>query len=101
MSKSETGMFVNGWLRERLAPVITTPAGHLAINCTSYCGWVAEFHRTEVVRYYKGKVAKGVVATCPVKKEGNLCVSSPSLDLIDDELAFLSLEVFNFVPRLE
>lgn len=76
-------------MREHANSLRGALSGHFIVHCSRY-GCEPVWNNLAIVVKYKDTVTRDVLEAFLIHSLGNLCVSAPSLDLVDDELAHLA-----------
>lgn len=82
----QTGRGVTDRTREHADSLRGDPSGDLAVHCNK-CGCEPVWNNLAIVHKYKNKIARAVLGAFLIHSLGNLCLSAPSLGLIDDKFA--------------
>lgn len=95
----QTGRCINKRLSEHSYKVSKVVSGHLGIHCRD-CEWAKKekkqcvplYHETKVIAKNREKTAREIIEAYNIFKQGNACISTPSLTLLQKELSLLGVD---------
>ncbi|CAN7938872.1 unnamed protein product [Ixodes hexagonus] len=88
----QTGRCLNDRLREHNLNVNNHRDGHLSVHCHD-CGCRPLFNTCAILARHKDKTVREIIEADMIKQSGAQCVSVASIDLLDNEVAFLRATV--------
>ena len=86
----QTRRCLNIRLREHHSSLKGGAYSHLAVHCRE-CGCEPRFSDTNILYTHQDQLAREVVEAYHIAKQKPVCVSQPSVNLVDSEIAFFGL----------